>query len=72
MTNSEELMKGKFCLLLDDWFILVAAALLFLFPNCSTLQASPKFWMLIHRRSEINQMQILLVLSIEQHVADMF
>lgn len=46
-------MKLIVYLLLDDWFIFVAAALLFLFPNCSSLLASPSVWMLIHLRSEI-------------------
>jgi len=53
MMQSKNVMKWKDCLLLDDWLIFVAAALLFLFPNCSTLEASPRVWMFIHLRSEI-------------------
>lgn len=43
-------VKG-ICLLLEDWFILVAAALRFLFPCCRILQASAKLCTLTHLRS---------------------
>lgn len=38
-------------LLLEDWFIFVAAALLFLLPYWSSLNASNRVWMLTHLRS---------------------
>lgn len=50
-TNLVKVELSGTCLLLDDWFIFVAAALLFLFPCCRILQASAKLWTLTHLRS---------------------
>lgn len=46
------------CLLLEDWFIFVAAALRFLFPSCRILQASAKLWTLTHFRSGTTRSRI--------------
>lgn len=50
-TDSVKVELNGTYLLLEDWFIFVAAALLFLFPCCRILQASAKLWTLTHLRS---------------------
>lgn len=57
------------CLLLEHWFILVAAALRFLFPYWSSLHASLRFWMLIHPRSERNSKTSYMISDL-QHTDD--
>lgn len=47
----KRLQRWKNYLLLDDWFILVAAALRFLFPTRRTFAASSALCILTHLRS---------------------
>lgn len=54
-----KLVDGKVNLLLDDWFILVAAALRFLLPTRRTLLASSVFCTLIHLKSTKSHKQHL-------------